>query len=198
MQHLCCIHPFPTFGCTVVKYVVPSKTQQLLQECSAWIVVAANWPFFLMKHHNMVLVVVHFRIMSFQIPSVWFMTCWTAINAWAMSNDDGASIGYIECLRCDIAHVLEMRRGKRNMASSEGDARSLRMSSSMVNIGWIRQSTKCVVVLLFARHWCDCAVNWTICIHKKGPQQLLNNHAQFPDLLSKLLPWEHLQHACEC
>ena len=43
------------------------------------------------------------------------MTCLPAINARAMSNEDGASIGYIGC---HIAHVLEMRRGKINMASS--------------------------------------------------------------------------------
>ena len=29
----------------------------------------------------------------------------TAINTRAMSNEDGASIGYTGCLRCDIAHV---------------------------------------------------------------------------------------------
>ena len=45
--------------------------------------------------------------MSFQSPSVWFMICLPAINVRAMSNEDGASIGYIGC---DIAHVLEMRR----------------------------------------------------------------------------------------
>ena len=53
--------------------------------------------------------------MSFQIISVWFMTCLPAINARAMSNEDDASIGYIGC---HIAHVLEMRTGKINMASS--------------------------------------------------------------------------------
>ena len=67
-----------------------------------------------------------------------------------------------------------------------------------MKIGWIRQSTHCVVVLLFARHWCNCAFNWTICIHKKGPQQLLNNQAQLHALLCKLLSWEHLQHIYEC
>ena len=48
-------------------------------------------------------------------PSVWFKTCLPAINARAMSNEEGASIGYVGC---HIAHVLEMRRGKIIVASS--------------------------------------------------------------------------------
>ena len=39
----------------------------------------------------------------------------SAINARAMSNEEGASIGYVGC---HIAHVLEMRRGKIIVASS--------------------------------------------------------------------------------
>ena len=92
--------------------------------------------------------------MSFQIISVWFMTCLPAINTRAMSNEDGASIGY-RPIGCDIAHVLGMRRGESNYGTisfAAHDARPLRTNSSMTKIGWIRQSTHCVVVLLFARH----------------------------------------------
>ena len=73
--------------------------------------------------------------MSFQILSVWFMTCLPAINARAISNEDGASIGYIGC---DIAHVLGMRRGESNYGTisfAAQDARPLRTNSSMTKIG---------------------------------------------------------------
>ncbi len=49
------------------------------------------------------------------VPKPICFTCLPVINARAISNEDGASIGYIGC---HIAHVLEMRRGKINMASS--------------------------------------------------------------------------------
>ena len=135
MQHLCFIHPFPTVGFHSSEICGPYQNATI---ASGMLSLNRPWCELAVLPYD----ASQYGIggcplqMSFQSPSLWFMTYFHAINA--------------------------------------------------------------PTFVLFARHWCNCAFNWTICIHKKGPQQLPNNHAQFPDLLNKLLPWEHLQHACEC